>query len=117
MTRRATSDTHDAQASLAQDPKDARSLLRPLETHSIDDVNLPVRDAADRILTSQVVLDALDQLTARQREMIPLTYYRGHSVRQTYEHLGIPPGPVKSRTHNALRAPKDALGARCPAHP
>ncbi|MDV9176178.1 sigma-70 family RNA polymerase sigma factor [Streptomyces sp. W16] len=86
--------------------------IRPRETHSIDDLNLPVQDAADRILDTQLVLDALPQLTAQQRQILALTYYRGCPVAEIAELLDIPPGTVKSRTHYALRALRTALAGR-----
>jgi len=67
--------------------------VRPRETHSIDDLNLPVQDAADRILDTQLVLDALPQLTAQQRQILALTYYRGCPVAEIAELLDIPRAP------------------------
>ncbi|MCX4993606.1 sigma-70 family RNA polymerase sigma factor [Streptomyces sp. NBC_00568] len=101
---------------LAVDHHRARS-IRPRETQTTDDLDLPIDDAIDQILTSQVVLDALHQLTPQQREIITLAYYRGYTTAQSAEHLDIPPGTVKSRTYYALRALKTALHARGILHP
>ncbi|MDO0939064.1 sigma-70 family RNA polymerase sigma factor [Streptomyces sp. DG2A-72] len=87
-------------------------LIRPSETQAIEDLDLPVDDAIDRMLTTQIVLDALSLLTPAQRKVLTLTYYRGYSVVQAAEHLGIPPGTVKSRSYYALRALRDTLRAR-----
>ncbi|XUL90824.1 hypothetical protein ACQ86D_32840 [Streptomyces galilaeus] len=45
--------------------------IRPRETDSIDDLDLPVQDAADRILDTRLVLDALPRLTAQQPRSSP----------------------------------------------
>jgi len=50
------------------------------------------------------VIRALRSLTPAQREVILYTHYLGMSVAEVAQKLGIPPGTVKSRTHNALRA-------------
>ncbi|MBK6017048.1 sigma-70 family RNA polymerase sigma factor [Streptomyces sp. MBT53] len=86
--------------------------VRPRETDSVDDLDLPVQDAADRILDTQLVLDALPRLTAQQRQILALTYYRGCPIAEIAELLDIPPGTVKSRTHYALRALRTALAGR-----
>ncbi len=39
-------------------------------------------------------------------------YYQQQSVAQAAEHLGIPPGTVKSRTHHAVRALRGVLLTR-----
>lgn len=96
---------------LAIDHHRARG-IRPPETQPLDDLELSVDDAIDRILTTQIVLDALSQLAPTHREVLTLTYYRGYSVAQAAESLGIPPGTVKSRSYYALRALRDILQAR-----
>lgn len=82
---------------------------RPDESRSTDDIDLPVGDAVDRLLTSQVVLDALGRLSDQHREVVILTHYLGYSVNWTAEHLGIPPGTVKSRCYYAMRALEGTL--------
>jgi RNA polymerase sigma-70 factor (ECF subfamily) len=71
-----------------------------------------VRDGTDRALTSRVVGEALRCLSGRHREVIGLIYYLEYSVAQASEHLGVPPGTVKSRTHYAMRALRKALEER-----
>ncbi|MFF9580482.1 sigma-70 family RNA polymerase sigma factor [Streptomyces achromogenes] len=85
---------------------------RPDVLHELDDVVVPVADGTDRALTAQVVREALTELTAQQREILHLTYFRGLSVTQVSECLGIPPGTVKSRTYYAMRALQRTLTAR-----
>ncbi|WP_181795921.1 sigma-70 family RNA polymerase sigma factor [Streptomyces sp. WELS2] len=85
---------------------------RPDVLHELDDAVVPVGDGTDRALTAQVVREALTDLTARQREILHLTYFRGLSVNEVSELLGIPPGTAKSRTFYAMRALQRALAAR-----
>jgi len=66
-------------------------------------------DHADAAVQSWLVADALRQLSRQHREVLLECYYRGCSVAQAAERLGVPPGTVKSRTHYALRALKLAL--------
>jgi RNA polymerase sigma-70 factor (ECF subfamily) len=66
-------------------------------------------DGTDRLLQSWVVAEALDRLSPDHREVLVECYYRGRSVAQAAQNLGIPPGTVKSRTHYALRALRLAL--------
>jgi RNA polymerase sigma-70 factor (ECF subfamily) len=61
--------------------------------------------------TRDVVIRALRSLTPAQREVIVYTYYLGKSVAEAAQELGIPPGTVKSRAHNALRALRARLAA------
>ena len=65
-------------------------------------------DHADRVLDSMVVADALSRLSAEHREVLYQVYLLGNSVTDAAKNLGIPPGTVKSRTHYALRALRDA---------
>ncbi len=65
--------------------------------------------AVDRSLDRWQVIEALKSLTPSHREVIVETYYRGHSVAEAAQALGIPPGTVKSRVYYGLRALKLAL--------
>ncbi len=59
-----------------------------------------------------LVADALRQLSPQHREVLLECYYRGCSVAQAAQRLGVPPGTVKSRTYYALRALRLALEER-----
>jgi RNA polymerase sigma-70 factor (ECF subfamily) len=61
-------------------------------------------DQTDQLLLSWVVADAILALSVDHREVLLECYYRGASVAQAADRLGIPEGTVKSRTHYALRA-------------
>jgi RNA polymerase sigma-70 factor, ECF subfamily len=65
-------------------------------------------DHADRVVTSMVVVDALNQLSTEHREVLEQVYLRGNTVAEAAEVLGIPPGTVKSRSFYALRALREA---------
>ena len=66
-------------------------------------------DHTDQLLTSWLVAEAVTSLSADHRAVLLECYYRGASVAQAAHRLGIPEGPVKSRTHYALRALRLAL--------
>ncbi len=64
----------------------------------------PAIDSTDRLLDGWLVEEALGRISAEHRAVLLECYYRGQSTRAAAEHLGIPEGTVKSRTHYALRA-------------
>jgi len=66
-------------------------------------------DETDQLLLSWVVSDALLNLSPDHRAVLVECYFRGASVAQAADRLGIPEGTVKSRTHYALRALRLAL--------
>lgn len=69
----------------------------------------PVADAAERSLDRQVMIEALRALSQEHRDVLLECYFRGSSVAEAAERLGIPPGTVKSRTHYALHALRQVL--------
>ncbi|MBP2705007.1 sigma-70 family RNA polymerase sigma factor [Microbispora sp. RL4-1S] len=87
-------------------------MARPQETGDEALAVLPADDELDRALESWGVAEALASLRPEHREVLLETYYRGRSVKEASEVLGIPPGTVKSRTYYALRALKLALEER-----
>ncbi len=58
---------------------------------------LPGLDQVDAALDRIVVTEALDSLSAEHRAVIVETYYRGRSVAEAAQALGVPAGTVKSR--------------------
>jgi Sigma-70, region 4 len=54
---------------------------------------------------------ALAQLTPEHRQVITEMYFRGHSVAEISQALGIPAGTVKSRTYYGLRQLRRAVRA------
>ncbi|MGC9501102.1 sigma-70 family RNA polymerase sigma factor [Streptomyces sp. WG7] len=85
--------------------------LRPLDLVPVEEFDTPCENL-ENLLTFHVVLEALQELTEQQRTIIRLMYYLECSVAQAAEHLGIPPGTVKSRAFYALRALRKALEER-----
>ena len=69
-------------------------------------------DQVEGTLDRIVIADALDSLSADHRAVLVETYFRGRTVAEAADALGIPPGTVKSRCYYALRALKLALAER-----
>jgi RNA polymerase sigma-70 factor, ECF subfamily len=71
--------------------------------------------APDTGLLSVVDRDLLERgfrrLKPDQRAILVLRHYAGYSMEQIAEELGIPPGTVRSRLHNAHRAMRAAVEA------
>jgi RNA polymerase sigma-70 factor (ECF subfamily) len=63
-----------------------------------------VPDATEHAVDHHLVVAALRTLSQEHRAVLLECYFRGSSVAEAAEALGIPPGTVKSRTHYALRA-------------
>jgi RNA polymerase sigma-70 factor (ECF subfamily) len=68
-----------------------------------------VEDTAQHTVDRQLVLAALRTLTTDHRQVLLECYFRGASVAQAAETLGVPPGTIKSRTHYALHALRLAI--------
>lgn len=85
---------------------------RPPEVSEASVAVVPVDDGIDRALAAQVVAEALGTLTPEHRAALVETYYRGRSVAEAAEALGVPEGTVKSRTYYALRNLRSALEER-----
>jgi RNA polymerase sigma-70 factor (ECF subfamily) len=66
-------------------------------------------DHAENVVNSMVVLDALDRLSPEHRAVLVELYYRGRTVSEAAQVLGVPPGTVKSRSYYALRAMRTAI--------
>ncbi|MFI6585612.1 sigma-70 family RNA polymerase sigma factor [Embleya sp. NPDC050493] len=81
---------------------------RPLELVPVEDLDTSW-DSTESTITTHAVLKALRELNEQQRTVIRLMYYLECSVAQAAEHLGIPPGTVKSRAYYAVRALRKAL--------
>jgi RNA polymerase sigma-70 factor (ECF subfamily) len=60
-------------------------------------------DEIDRAMDAWIVSDALQALSPEHREVLVETVWRGRSVREAADVLGVPAGTVKSRTYYALR--------------
>lgn len=69
-------------------------------------------DELERVLETWQVLEALRTLSANHRTVLVELFYRRRSVAEAAAVLRIPVGTVKSRSHYALRALRDALCER-----
>jgi len=85
---------------------------RPTEVGDAVLASVPGLDELEHTLDRIIVTDALGALSQEHRAVIIETYYRGRSVAEAAQALGIPPGTVKSRCYYALRALKLALTER-----
>jgi RNA polymerase sigma-70 factor, ECF subfamily len=73
---------------------------------------IPAEDEIDKALWLMTLSDALDDLTPAHREVLVETYFKGRTVNEAAETLGIPSGTVRSRVFYALRSMKLALEER-----
>lgn len=86
---------------------------RPTETYDRELESFPsTADETDRVLRLMTVTDALRTLSHSHREILVETYFRGHTVPEAAEALGLPLGTAKSRVYYALRALRTALQQR-----
>lgn len=67
------------------------------------------RDHADQVIDSMDLFEALQKLSEEHREVIVQLYFRGCSLLEASEALGVPEGTVKSRSYYALRALRKVL--------
>ena len=93
---------------------DHRSLsARPTETYDRELESFPsTSDETERVLRLMTVTDALRTLSRSHREILVETYFRGRTVPEAAEVLGLPLGTAKSRVYYALRALRTVLQQR-----
>ncbi|WDZ87662.1 sigma-70 family RNA polymerase sigma factor [Micromonospora cathayae] len=85
---------------------------RPAETYDRDLTAFAESDSTDQVLRTMTVADALRTLSQSHREILVATYFRGRTVPEAAEELGLPLGTAKSRVYYALRALRTALRER-----
>jgi RNA polymerase sigma-70 factor (ECF subfamily) len=86
---------------------------RPPETYDRELESFPsTADETDRMLQLMTVTDSLRTLSQSHREILVETYFRGRTVPEAAEVLGLPLGTAKSRVYYALRALRTALQQR-----
>jgi RNA polymerase sigma-70 factor (ECF subfamily) len=68
-----------------------------------------VEDTQQQTVDRQLVLAGLRTLSTEHRQVLLECYFRGASVAEAAQTLGVPPGTIKSRTHYALHALRRAL--------
>jgi len=62
------------------------------------------RNESDQVLDTLYMLDALGNLKLEHRAVLVEVYYRGRTLAEAADVLGVPVGTVKSRIYYALRA-------------
>lgn len=77
--------------------------VRPWEVGDSALALVPAADDVERAVETWAVEEALAGLSQEHRSVLIETYYRGSSVAEAADRLGIPPGTVKSRAFYALR--------------
>jgi RNA polymerase sigma-70 factor (ECF subfamily) len=82
---------------------------RPTEMYDQELEGFSVPDATEHVLRAMTVTDALRGLSYAHREILMETFFRGRTVPEAAEILGLPLGTAKSRVYYALRALRAAL--------
>jgi RNA polymerase sigma-70 factor (ECF subfamily) len=85
--------------------------VRPREVggDALDGLGEPGDNDIERALESWTVVEALRCLSPDHRAVLIETFFRGRSVAEAAETLGVPPGTVKSRSYYALRSLRRTL--------
>ena len=73
---------------------------------------IPAEDEIEKALGLMTLSQALEDLTPAHREVLVETFFKGRTVGEAAEMLGIPSGTVRSRVFYALRSMKLALQER-----
>ncbi|MBP2403142.1 Sigma-K factor [Streptomyces netropsis] len=73
---------------------------------------IPAADEIERALRLMTISEALGDLTEAHREALIETYFKGRTVSEAAEVLGVPAGTVRSRVFYALRSMKLSLEER-----
>jgi RNA polymerase sigma-70 factor (ECF subfamily) len=68
-------------------------------------------DRPEDVVEGLAVLSAVEQLSAEHRNVLVELYWRGTSVAEAAQRLGVPPGTVKSRAHYALQSLRTTMAA------
>lgn len=88
-----------------------RPSSRPMSP--VEDAQLPAQpDAADRVVETLMVQDAMESLSPAHREVLMLVNEEGLTQTQIAERLSLPVGTVKTRLFHGLRALRSALAER-----
>jgi len=93
--------------------REERSRQRQERVNPVSDVG---EDVAEEVVHEawladrrSKVLEALESLSAEQREVLELAYFRGYTQSRIAEETGVPLGTVKTRTLAAMRKLRAAL--------
>ncbi|MEU8526638.1 sigma-70 family RNA polymerase sigma factor [Streptomyces sp. NPDC048629] len=94
---------------LAIDARRARMSRVKECPHGLESSSMQADDPIEPSIAALDVRAALRELSEEHRSVLQQVYFRGLSVNEAAEVLGVPPGTVKSRTYYALRALRKAL--------
>ncbi|WP_329460698.1 sigma-70 family RNA polymerase sigma factor [Streptomyces sp. NBC_01497] len=88
-----------------------RTKARPAEVYAVSapETTESTEDGIDATVDSLMVRRALRSLTSSHREILVQTYLMNNTGHEVAEELNIPLGTVKSRSHYALRALREAI--------
>ncbi|GAA1874341.1 sigma-70 family RNA polymerase sigma factor [Asanoa iriomotensis] len=87
-------------------------MARPQEAYGEDLERFAEADATDQVLRRMTITAAFKTLSPAHREIILATYFKGRTLPEAAEELGLPIGTAKSRVYYGLRALRAALEAR-----
>lgn len=85
---------------------------RPEEVELVDhalEALTPVSTPCEEVETRMVVGAVLENLSARHRRAVVEVYFADRTASSAAVALGVPPGTVKSRVHNALRTLRETF--------
>lgn len=85
---------------------------RPAPTSEMPELADGAADRFDRLVEELALREAIAGLPPRHRSVLELAYFDDMTQDAIGEQLGVPTGTVKSRTHTALRALREALDAQ-----
>ncbi|MFG2430694.1 sigma-70 family RNA polymerase sigma factor [Streptomyces sp. NPDC048590] len=88
---------------LAIDARRSRQARPPEVSDAVLECTPAAEDTADAAVHALDVRDAVRTLSPEHRAVLVQIYFRGLSVHETAQTLGIPAGTVKSRSYYALR--------------
>jgi RNA polymerase sigma-70 factor (ECF subfamily) len=83
---------------------------RPTEVAESPTTDPLTGDHSDDVVDTMTMMGLLSELPDEHRHVLVELYYRGKTVTETADALGIPPGTVKSRSFYALRVLRERLG-------
>jgi RNA polymerase sigma-70 factor (ECF subfamily) len=84
---------------------DALRRRKTRERHSpVENIDFPVPDRFDQLLTSIQVDAALKRLTAEHRHVVLEVHFQGRTCAEVADRLGIPASTTRSRLYYGVRA-------------
>jgi RNA polymerase sigma-70 factor (ECF subfamily) len=82
---------------------------RPSEVSLMEADQITGADTAEGMLALHDLTDAFQKLSGEHRMVLQELHFRGASIEEAAQRLGVPAGTVKSRAHYAMRILRAAL--------